>query len=328
MALAAALVAVSAMPASAQAVIQNGAGVALGVNTSGNLNVSGAPISTINSGSTIGVAFFTDYDGNGTNEWGDATAPGCLCEGWGVSAGAVVGRADIAAGGVSNLTGDSFSSTASTAVATVHLTSLAGLSIKHDYHPSASAALFEATVTITNTTGAAQDVRYRRVMDWDIPPTTFSELVTLQGVGLGTLLDSCDDGFETPNPLAACSGILFTNANAVDSGPTDHGASFTFNLGSIADGASKSFNIYYGAAGTEAAALAALTAVGANQIYSFGQNSGPGGGSPGTPATFIFGFAGAAIGVPPPVPGAPEPGLLMLLGSGLAAAAARRYRRA
>jgi type IV pilus assembly protein PilY1 len=319
-----ALVVGTAASATAQAVIQNGSGVALGVNQAGHLNTAG-PFSTINSGSQIGVAFFTDYNGDGSSEWGDATAPGCLCEGWGVSADAVVGRASIANGGISNLTVDSFVSDASSATSVVHLTSLAGLSVTHAYVPSASPGLYQANISISNTTGAdITSLRYRRVMDWDIPPTTFSELVTLQGVGLGDLVDSCDDGFEVPDPLAACSGISApANTNLVDSGPADHGASFTFDFGALANGATKTFSIFYGATPTEAAAFAALAAVGAEGIYSFGQSSGAAGRTSGAPATFIFGFGG--VGAPPI--GAPEPATLFLLGGGLATMMIRRYRR-
>jgi type IV pilus assembly protein PilY1 len=324
---AAALVSVTASDARAQAVIQNGSGIALGVNAQGNLNYSDGSISTINSGSYIGVSFLTDYDGNGSNEWGDATAPGCLCEGWGVAADGVVGYADIDAGGTANLTVDSFTSTASTATSTVHLTSLPGLSVVHEYVPSASGSLYQANVTVTNTTGAdIADLRYRRVMDWDIPPTTFDELVTIQGAGLGNLIDSCDDGFATPNPNVDCSPLVsgLEDTNFVDqpAGGTDHGASFTFDFGALANGASKVFQIFYGGASDEASALAALAAVGAEGIYSFGQNSAPGGGFPGTPATFIFGFGG--VGAPPI--SVPEPATLLLLGGGLAGALARRRR--
>jgi type IV pilus assembly protein PilY1 len=321
--------------ASAQAVITNGDGVALGVNAAGELNFTDTSSGIIpyNSGGPVGVAFFTDYNTGAGAQWGDATSPGCLCEGWGVAGTASgtthSGYANISSdGGAVNLTVDSFTSTASTAVSTVHLTDLAGLQVTQDYHPSSSSALYEDSVTITNNTGGElTDVMYKRVMDWDIPPTTFDELVTLQGVGLGDLVDSCDDGFETANPTVACSGILFTNQNATDSGPTDHGALFTFNFGSLADGASKTFSIFYGAAATEAGAFAALSAVGAEGIYSFGQCDSRVAsceGSTGGPATFIFGFGGVGA---PPIGETPEPASLLLLGGGLAAAA-RRYRRA
>jgi hypothetical protein len=185
-------------------------------------------------------------------------------------------------------------------------------------------------VTISNTTGAAvTDVRYTRTMDWDVPPTEFREFVTLQGVGAGTLIDSCNDGFQSANPLRDCGqdGVSVSpyheDVNFTDVGPTDHGARFTFSLGGLAAGESKTFNIFYGAAASEAAALAALAAVGGNQIYSLGQSSG--GSTTGLPATFIFAFGGEDIGLPPP--GAPEPGTLALLGGGLITVLARRYRR-
>jgi type IV pilus assembly protein PilY1 len=329
LAAAGALLAALPTTAGAQGIITNGAGLALGLKATGAMNVDqDATVDPYNS-DFVGLSFFTDYSAVGATDgppagpaWGDATSPGCLCEGWGVSADGVAG---FDGNGFANLTVDSAVYTASTLVSTTHLTSLAGLSIVHDYHPSVSDSLYEATVTITNGTGAdIADLRYRRVMDWDVPPTTFDEFVTIEGALLGDLIDSCDDGFETADPTEDCTSILAgtKNVDFEDSGPFDHGASFTFGFGPLAAGASKTFKIYYGAAATEAAALAALIAVDAEGIYSFGQASSLGGPDPGVPATFIFGVGG--VGAPPV---APEPATLFLLSGGLAAAAAYRRRR-
>jgi hypothetical protein len=323
MALAAVALAVTASVASAQATVQNGT-IAIGVNADGSLNTAVGSVA-VNSSRT-GVAYkFPD------GAYRDATSPGCFCEGWGVTvttAGLVdhSGYANVSSdGGPVNLTIGAFVSDADSATTSTSVTSLPGLTVTHDYQPSVSANLYEVTVTITNGTGGAlSDVMYRRVMDWDVPLTEFAEFVTIQGALLGDLVFSGDNGFCSARAGSACAAILpgTTNTNFVDSGPADHGAVFDFNFGTLAAGESKTFKIFYGAAGTEAAALAALALVGAEGIYSLGQSSPPSG-SPtaGTPATFIFGFGG--VGAPP----IPEPASLLLLGGGFAAVLARRYRR-
>lgn len=332
MALAAALLGVLPAAAGAQAVVTNGT-ITLGVNAEGQLNYSDG--TTPENAGAWGVSFFTDY-GSGTADWRDATSPGCLCEGFGVAvtdAGAVThsGYANEDEGGAFNLTAGASVSDADSIITTATITSLPGLEITHDYHPSTSPNLYEATVTITNNTGGTvDDVLYRRVMDWDVPPTEFGEFVTIQGSLLGNNIETCDDGFYTADPTDQnCSGIMESpNTNFVDSGPADHGALFTFNFGSLLDGESRTFNIYYGAGATEADAFAALAAVGAQGIYSLGQSSG--GENTGAPATFIFGFGGVGA---PPIGGsaggsAPEPATLLLLGGGVGAGLIRRYRRA
>jgi hypothetical protein len=333
--LAVAAVSLYASPARAQAIITNGL-VSLGINPDGNLNVpvgiGGSTIRPYNSG-FVGL-FFAPING-------DATSPGCLCEGFGVSAGAISGHADIDAGGTVNLTIDSFTSTASTATSMTHLTSLSALSVTQAYSPSSSPKLFVDHVTLTNTGGSTlTDVRYNRTMDWDVPPTTFDELVTLQGWPATALICTGDDGFAIPDPLAPCSVIdAPLNSNFLHNPPggDDHGAMFTFGFGSLAAGASRSFDIFYGAAENEAMALAALSAVGA-EVYSLGQCT-PGGEEPGapapcgpgdgSPATFIFGFAGVGgTPIPPPGPGGvPEPATLTLLGTGVLGFWARRKVR-
>jgi hypothetical protein len=301
-----ALIACAGVGANAQAVLTNGA-VSIGVQQLGALGGGG-----------VGISF---------SGVGDGITPGCLCEGWGASANGVAGWSANDNGGNANVSLASFSSTATTATSVVNVGGAAGLQVSQAYSPSSSSALFQNRVTLTNTTGAAiSDVRYSRSMDWDIPPTTFREDVTIQGVGATNLIFSNDNGFATPNPLANPGALMggTTNVNFTDVGAGDHGAFFTFAFGSLAAGASIAFDIFYGAAPTETDALAALGTVGA-EVYSFGQNSTTAE-TTGAPATYIFAFAG--VGGTPVSGPVPEPETYAMMGMGLLgmAAAARRRR--
>ena len=271
------------------AVIDNGL-IKLGVRAEGHLNIPGAGIPSRPSSSTTAVGLRLIFPDGSESE---ATAPGCLCEGWGASAGAVSGYANEDVDGVVNLTPISFVDTPTTAVSVVDVGTV--LEVTHDYHPSVSPNLYEVTVTLKNISGAdIADLRYRRVMDWDISPTTFDEFVTIDGGTAADLIFSSDNGFASANPLVAAGSILFVG-NAVDSGPTDHGAIFDFKFADItagtplADGDSKTFTIYYGAAFNEPDALAALAAVGA-EAFSFGQPNVTLPADHGEPNTFIFAF--------------------------------------
>lgn len=294
----------------APAIISNGI-VQLGVNDEGHLNVpGGTPSSGTSSTTNVGLRFVP------TN--GEATAPGCLCEGWGVADGVtgVFGNASVNTGGVDNLSNVVFNSTATTAVSTVDIGGT--FRVTHDYRPAPQTDfLYEVEVTIENISGAAlSDVRYTRGMDWDIGPNTFSEFVTIGGTsGAANVLVANDNGFNDVNPLVAHPPIL-VSGDVVDSGPADHGAHFDFGFGALAAGETRVFRIFYGAAGDETAALSALGAVGA-EVFSLGQANWDGVGDPtvpnpspplgpgtfgaetGQPVTFIFGFSGVG-GNPPP----------------------------
>lgn len=315
-----------ATEASADAVIFNTgdettATVALGVKDLGHLNTT--------TGSIVENSAATGLAGKIDGEWQDATSPGCYCEGWGVAVnGTTSGYANESVG-TAGLTLDSFASTSSTATSAVHLTSLPGLSVTHEYAPSSSSDLFEVTVSIANNTGAAvTDTTYRRVMDWDVPPTEFSEYVTIGGTGTTTLLKaSGDNGFMSSNPLLTSGYTISCPANSdfEDCGADDHGAVFDFDFGTLEDGETYTFKTFYGASLTEASAFAALGEVGA-ELFSFGQSVG--GEETGEPLTFIFAFSGVggSVVVPPPS-SVPEPGTLGLLMAGLIGFGARKWRR-
>ena len=330
-------------PAQAAAIIFNTgnastANVALGINDLGHLNVVD-PTGTVTTSNGTSGAFGVagKYVVGGLNTYQDATTPGCFCEGWGVS-GRIGGTsysanasADSRNGGIRNLTLSSFVTNASAgtgnfATSTVSLTDLPGLLITQDYRVAANtSALFENKVTISNTTGSAiTDLRFVRDMDWDIPPTAFSELVTIGGVGTTSFLElSHDNGFADTNPLAITTPInaATLNTNFTDNGPTDHGAYFKFNFGTLAAGDSRSFSIFYGAAPNEVAANAALGATGI-ELYSFGQSNGNG--ATGNPQTYIFGFQG--VGGNAVVPTAvPEP--FTIVGTLVGGTAALRMRK-
>lgn len=279
----------------ANAIITNGT-VQLGVWDEGHLNVPGGPAST--GGTTVvGIRYVP------TNN--EATGPGCECEGWG-AADATSGVSGYANESgfptVNDITVDSFVSTASTAVSVVTIGDTTNgnvLRVTHDYHPSlVTPNLYEVLVTVQNISASPVDLRYRRVMDWDVEPTPFDEFSTINpGTAVELLFDS-NDGFASADPLAGPSDLGSTGA-FTDAGPDDHGALFDFGFGTLAAGATKTFRTFYGAAGTETEALNAIQAVGA-EVYSLGQPNTTDGPTLGTPNTFIFAFSG--VGGPPILP--------------------------
>ena len=217
---------------------------------------------------------------------GAGTSPGCECEGWGASAefagpGYVSLGASIDNGGISGISGvGTFDSVGPTATSTVHS---AGneLTIRHNFGPSIFFDVFQATVTITNDTDeTARNVTYRRILDWDIPPTPFDEFVLVQGVEAnlvangGNLIRAVDNGFDPANPG---DGMLTSinepaNTDFHDSGQSDHGAGFDFGFGDLEAGESRSFNIFYDTAPDQAQAEAAVATLNLD-VWSFGQSN-------------------------------------------------------
>jgi len=273
-------------PAFADAVISNGT-VSLGVHDEGHLNVSGPPSAYPTY--TVGVRFLpTNAEGVGA---------GCECEGWGV-ADKLSNRSGYANGSSSpettHLVLESFTASSTAATSVVRVSDSAGdlFRVTHEYKPSAATPyLYEVNVTISNISSQVTEVLYRRVMDWDVEPTPFNEHVTITHYETGELVRTYTDGFQGSDPLVFYSSSDYQPGPVTDAGPADHGALFDFNFGTLAAGAAKTFRIYYGAAESEAQAIIALTAVGA-EVYSFGQPGTEDGATLGTPNTFIFAFQG------------------------------------
>jgi hypothetical protein len=161
--------------------------------------------------------------------------------------------------------------------------------VTHEYAPSPETPnLYEAKVTIENTSDSTVDTRYRRVLDWDVPPRVFREYVTNNDGGSPSVSFMSDNGFASANPLAGPSSLRRTG-DMTDFGPADQGALFDFELAALEPGKSTSFKIYYGAGPDEATVRGALEKVGA-EAYSLGKPSSYRGKEEGIPNTFAFGF--------------------------------------
>ena len=297
--------------------------IALGVNPAGNLNTPGGSGTTANNANTLNTSpvgsVGTAYkwgggkptSGTGTTYpagWYDGTAPGRKWEGWGasgvlpVSGKAIAGTASVDAGGVSaNITVKSFVVDSTSIKSTVWISDPADtskaplLEVTHVYGPTSGTTnpnLFQALVTITNISGGTlTDVRYRRIMDWDILNNLTTVLTDQVGVAASyasaytpKIYDSCDNGGSwysiTPNPTINCqpaplpvttsTHVDFTGLGGrVNNQDTNLGASFTFQFGDLLCNESAIFYIYYGAGASRTEVINALTTVGAG-VYSLG----------------------------------------------------------
>ena len=309
--------------ANASAIISDG-NVSLGVDDFGQLNIGGG-IADVAGETAVGMR----YVDTGTGLEYESTSHGCICEGWGV------GILETGEEGSSNnddgtfgLSLVSFSSTATTATSVV---STASLEITHDFAlASETDNLYRVTVEIENTSATdIDDLLYRRTFDWDTSPTPFDEFVTIAGSAASTnILSANNNGFCDSSVFAGCTELFAGGTGDFTAlGSDDHGANFDFGFGALLAGESFTFEIFYGAAIGEAAALAALGEVGA-EAFSFGwsgddvDQDGFIDSTGALAPTFIFGFAGVGgVAIPDPTPDpdptdVPEPAMLSLFGLG------------
>lgn len=272
--------------------------IRLGIHPEGHLNVPGFDPSSGTGTTTVGLRYLPTG--------ADALAPGCLCEGWGAAdlLSGASGWGNESYGGTSDLTVVKADFDADSGVSSVMVGPLLApvLRVTHEYKPVPETPnLYRIDVEMRNITsvdaGNLDRVHalYRRVMDWDVEPTAFSEYVTIETTGPGVpsaVATTTNDGFASPDPLDPPTDLGATGF-FVDFGPMDHGALIDLDFGLLDPGESVTFTMYYGAAGNEADAWDALQAVGA-EMYSFGQPDTIDGHLTGEPNTFIWAYTAPA----------------------------------
>jgi hypothetical protein len=266
--------------------------VEIGMNDTGNLIVPGGTPSAGTGDEEIGLRLIDTHAGVAY----DGISPDCNCEGWGVSDGtdaAYAEKSDFSS--PHGLTVRSFTTDGTSVTSDVDAAGIFRVTHKVEIMPTSS-SLFQITVNITNSTLLPRHLLYRRAMDWDVEPTAFKEYVTIGNFGTvpGSLVYDSNDGFASVNPLdprtdRGATGFFVDYAGDHQLGTDDQGAMFDWDFGTLLPGQTKTFYLYYGAAPSEATAMAALQAAGV-QVYSLGQPSNPGGPNYGQPVTFMFGF--------------------------------------
>jgi Ca2+-binding RTX toxin-like protein len=295
------------------AIIGNG-NVILGVDNAGHISVPYRAVPSLGlpviDPAFDGTSFVGLRNGTGTLA---SIETGASYEGWGIKVvdtgvtGYANSASDVVVGlvGSSNLHVVSFDGVdgglTATSVVEVPNSGTPVLRVTHDYKPSPiTPHLYEITVTVENLGDVVMNsVLYRRVMDWDIFPTPFTEFVTIQGTATPRHVHSGNNGFLSSEPgstAGAFSGYHIGSSSTntmdvdfVDVGPDDIGAVFDFQIGPIPPRQSTSFLTFYGNAPTETEALTALGAVGAD-LYTLGQSNSTDGRTLGTPVTFIYAF--------------------------------------
>jgi Subtilase family len=246
------------------------------------VNEYGALIAPDPDGGTVGLRYIP------TNA--DAVAPGCYCEGWGI--------ADVdnwrsaytnQASGTRGVTPDSYNVFAEGDGVLVATQTDISLKVLHAYTKTSVPGIYRVDVEIHNTgTSATGNLVYRRVVDWDVPPTTFNEYVSSTGSSAPGVRFVSDDGFASSDPLTGPTTLVATGDFA-DSGPTDHGTLLDINVGTLDAGAFRLVTFYYGAGPDETRVKAAMVSLGAG-TYSIGKPSTEPSPASGSPNTFVLGY--------------------------------------
>ena len=217
----------------------------------------------------------------------DAVTPGCLCEGWGLAdPEAGVSAFTNMAAGTSGVFADSYTPVGGHDGVMVGTTTSIGLGVFHVFTKTSIPGIYRVDIEIHNNNATATGpLIYRRVVDWDVPPTTFEEYVTSVGSAEPGIRFVSDNGFASSDPLTGESQIL-ASGDFTNSGPADHGALIDIEVPGLAPDAFGYITMYYGAKGTRLEAADSMSKLGV-KTYVMGQ---PGDVEDGTPNTFILGF--------------------------------------
>jgi hypothetical protein len=230
-------------------------------------------------------------------------------EGWGVAVTSSFPFSEATAASPFGTTGlgiGLFGSTASSASSFVNLTGTP-VDVRHDFGPSADPDTFLVNVSIINSGAAPGPItalEYRRAIALNVP--TGSGVLTLTHAGInapnlaptGNIQNAGVYDGQPLNPVTVPIIGPFNNSNFADAtgGGFSLGSYFDLEFGSpIAPGGFRNFNLFYGSKPTETAAVAALTALGA-QAWSIVQD--PTAFGPGDPAWYVglYGIDGTVPG--------------------------------
>jgi len=169
----------------------------------------------------------------------DPLQPGTPRDSWGVTANGHSAYADQSDFGTVGITSSTYNAGAQTETTT---TSSAGtnLTVVQTYSLVAPNMLI-ITEKITNNAATATDILFQRNIDWDVAPTEFNE--TSSGPAItGNVIQSTFNGFQNPNPSVAYGDSCAAGC----SNTGDNGGGIKLDLGTVAAGASTTFQYLYG----------------------------------------------------------------------------------